>query len=300
MGVSLSVLRATWDRTVVRPALAPAVRAMGVLAAASERLGIGRLRALADTGLRPPAAAWALAALLLGQPTSGSGLRDLVFGILLLLVLERTLPPLAVTMPLGLRALPPTPAAAALLALSAAAAHGSGLLVLVLLVLACELARRWRRLPLADALCRALGAALRVDAGALLLGGGRSALLPVLVGAAVLLSALAEARATPVASEGPARLVGRTALDLLLLGAFAFLLAAALALPSELGLLGPVPSAWAVLGWPLLAIAALAVLGAATAPSGGGSGTRFARVAAAAGFLWIVTLVLAARSAGAG
>jgi hypothetical protein len=228
---------------------------------------------LRTSDLRLPAAVFVLVPLLLGPSAPTGALRDLLLGFLLFLVVERAIPSIAAALPSAGRSLALTPrswpwahGAAALAALAAAAAYGSGLLLLVLLVAACELARRLRRATFLDVASLAVGAALRVDAGALLLGGGRGALLPLLVGSCVLFLTLARVRTGTPATLGPARLVGRGALDLALLASFSLLLVLTLALTTEQGLLADRPSPWAVLGWGLFAVAGLAVLVSADRP----------------------------------
>lgn len=223
--------------------------------------------------LHLPAAVFVLVPLLLGPSASTAARRDLLVGFLLFLVVERAIPSIAATLTSAGRSLALTPRSwpwvhgtAALAALAAAAAYGSGLPLLVLLVAACELARRLRGATFLDVASLAVGAALRVDAGALLLGGGRGALLPLLVGCCVLFLTLARVRTGPGATLGPARLVGRGAFDLALLASFSLLLVLTLALATEQGLLADRPSPWALLVWGLLTVAGLAVLVSADRP----------------------------------
>ena len=300
MGPSISTLRAGAGRLALPRALLPAVGALGA------QLG-GRVGAALAAGLRlrPPAAMLALAPLLIGPPASATALRDLVLGVLLLLVLERALPPLAAVLPGPWRAVPAMPAAAALAALVAAALQGSGLLLPVLLATACDLVGRRLRDAVPLAVCLAAGAALRVDVGALLLGGGRDALLPLTVGAGLLLTALAAARAgapggVPAGATGAGRAERVRQLELGLLASFAALLGLALALATRIGVLGATPSAWAVLGMPLLGLAGLAVLAAADCPREAQRTGRLRAVAVLAAGGWLVTLATAAWLAGSG
>ncbi len=296
MGVSLTGLRAAGAGPATVRVLAGAVqRSAPVVLGSGERLAAR----LGVAELRAPAAAFLLVPLLLGPPAAAAELRDLLLGLLLFFVIDRTVPPLAAAAPGSLRGLPWTSTAAALLAFAAAAAHGSGLLVLVLLVAGCECARVLRRATPVDAACLALGAALRVDAGALLLDGGRGALLPLLVGSGVVLAWLARARGASATTAGPGRAAGRGPLDLVLLGVFSLVLTLALALPAQLGLLGDVPSPWVGLGWPLLAAAGLAVLAAADRPGAAG-GRRVGRLVVALAVAWLATFTLAVRLGGSG
>lgn len=248
--------------------------------------------------LRPPAASFAVAPLLLAPPIGAQALHDLGFGVLLLFVVERAVARIVAAAPGPLRLEPFATAVAAALAVAAAALHSPGLLLLVLLLALCEIGAHGRWAALAGPVCLALATALRVDAGALLLGADRSLFLPLLIGCAVLLVALARRRLAPSASVGPARVSGRGALDLLLLGAFALLSSLALALLAELGLLGERPSPWALAGWSLLVAAGLATLAAADRP-GAAEGRLFGLSAGAAGGA-LVSLVLAVGLAGSG
>jgi hypothetical protein len=167
----------------------------------------------------------------------------------------------------------------------------------------CEAIRQHRPEALRDVVCLGVGAALRVDVGALLLGSGRGALLPLLVGTAALLLATARARLARVAADGQARTVDQGALDFASLAAFSFFLAAALALASERGLLGTAPSPVALLGLVAIALGSLAFLAperqqshaTRTAPTSLPTG-----LGAAAGGLGIFAFVLAVRLTGAG
>jgi len=202
MGVSLTGPRPNGAGPATVRLLAGAVRRsasalLGSCRRLAARLGMAELRA--------PAATFLLVPLLLGPQASAAALRDLLAGLLLVLVIERAVPPLAPASRGSLRELPWTSAAAAVLALAAAVAHSAGLLVLVLLVAGCEWARAVRPATPLDAACLALGAALRVDAGALLLGGGRGALLPLLVGSGVALVSLGRVRGASAPTAGPAR-----------------------------------------------------------------------------------------------
>ncbi len=216
--------------------------------------------------LRPPAASFALTPLLLAPPPAPQALRDLLFGTLLLSVVERAVARIVAAEPGPLHLPLLSASAAAAFALAAAALHSPGLLLLVLLLVLCEVGAHGRRTALVAPVCLAVGAALRVDAGALLLGVGRGMLLPLLVGTALSTVALAGRRLAPAARLRPARPADRGALDLLLLGSFALLVSLALALLSELGLLGDRPSPWALVAWSLLVAAGLATLAAADRP----------------------------------
>lgn len=324
MGVSVSTLRAAAGRLVDPRALPPAARALrSALArarhavarpvgAAAARSGPGRLlRAwaggalAAGRGLRPPAALLALAPLALGPPAAPAALRDLLLGLLLLLVLERAAAPLAAALPGPWRAVPPAPAAAALAALAAAASAGAGLLLPVLVAAGADLAGRRLGGALPRALCLALGATVRVEAGALLLGGGRGPLLPLAVGAAVLLATLAAAGPARPAASRAARAAGDGRLDLWRLAGLALALGLAMALATEVGGLGAAPSPWAVLGTPLLLLAGLSVLAAGALPAAGGAAdpqraARLRTIAAAAALAWLATLAGAAWPVGPG
>lgn len=248
--------------------------------------------------LRPPAAALALIPLPLALPVGADALRDLAFGFLLLFVVERAVARIAAAEAGPLRLEPFATAVAVAFAVAAAALHSAGLLLLVLLLALCELGAHGRRSALAGPVCFALGTALRVDAGALLLGADRSLFLPLVIGYAVLLVALARRRVAPPASAGPARVTGRAVLDLLLLGAFALLSSLALALFAELGLLGERPSALALAGWSLLVAAGLATIAAADRP-GAVERRLFGLSAGAAGGA-LVSLALAVGLGGSG
>jgi hypothetical protein len=295
MGVSLTGPRPNGAGPATVRLLAGAVRRSASALLGSCRRLVARLGV---TELRAPVAAFLLVPLLLGPPATAA-LRDLLLGLLLFFAIERAVPPLVPALCGSFRELPWASAAAAVLALAAAVAHGSGLLVLVLLVVGCECARAIRPATPLDAACLALGAALRVDAGALLLGGGRGALLPLLVGSGVALVSLGRVRGASAPTAGPARATARGPLDLLLLAAFALVSTVALALSAELGLLGEAPSPWIVLGWPLLAAAGLAVLAAADRPGGAG-GLRFESLALALAAVWLATFALAVRLGGGG
>mgnify|MGYP000306632944 CR=1 FL=1 len=296
MGVSLTGPRTTGGgRAAMRLLAEGARRSVGASVGSGRRLAAR----LGQAELRAPAATFLLVPLLLGPQASAAALRDLLAGLLLFLVIERAVPPLVPASRGSLRELPWTSAAAAVLALAAAAAHGPGLLVLVLLVAGCEWARAVRPTTPLDATCLALGAALRVDAGALFLGGGRGALLPLLVGSFVALVAFARARAARASPAESDRAAARGTLDLVLLAAFSLVCAFALALAAELELLGEVPSPWIVLGWPLLAAAGLAVLAAADRPGAAG-GRRVGRLAVALAVAWLATFTLAVRLGGSG
>jgi hypothetical protein len=294
MGISLTGPRTTESGPARVRMLAGALRRsaaafVGSLRRLAARLGMAEVRA--------PAATFLLVPLLPGPQPPAPALRDLLLGLLLFLVIERAVPAAAPVLRGALRGLPWASVAAAVVALAAAALHGAGLLVLGLLVAACEVARALRPATALDAACLAFGAALRVDAGALVLGTGRGALLPLFVGSGVALGALARLRRASGATAGAGRAAGRAPLELLLLAAFSLVLAVALALPAELGLLGEVPSPGIVLGWPLLAAAALAVLAAADRPDGG-AGSRIGRLASAPAAAWLATFVPAVRLGG--
>lgn len=248
--------------------------------------------------LRPPAASFALAPLLLAPPIGSQALHDLVFGVLLLFVVERAVARILAAEPGPLRLEPFAPAVAAAFTVAAAALHSPGLLLLVLLLALCEIGAHGRWAARAEPVCVALGTALRVDAGALLLGADRSLFLPLTIGCGVLFVALARHRVAPPASAGPARVAGRAVLDLLLLGAFALLSSLALALPTELGLLGERPSPWALAGWSLLVAAGLATIAAADRP--GAAERRFVGLSAGAAGGALVSLALAVGLAGSG
>ena len=296
MGVSLTGPRPNGAGPATVRLLAGAVRRsasalLGSCRRLAARLGMAELRA--------PAATFLLVPLLLGPQASAAALRDLLAGLLLVLVIERAVPPLAPASRGSLRELPWTSAAAAVLALAAAVAHSAGLLVLVLLVAGCEWARAVRPATPLDAACLALGAALRVDAGALFLGGGRGALLPLLVGSFVALVAFARARGARASPAETGRAAARGTLDLVLLAAFSLVSTVALAWSAELGLLADVPSPWVVLGWPLLAAAGLAVLAAADRPGAAGA-RRVGRLAVALAVAWLASSALAVRLGGGG
>ncbi len=248
--------------------------------------------------LRPPAASVAFAALLLASPVGAQALHDVVFGVLLLFVFERAVARIVAAEPGPLRLEPFATAVALAFAVAAAALHSPGLLLLVLLLALCEIGAHGRWPALATPVCLALGTALRVDAGALLLGADRSLLLPLVVGSAVSFVVLVRRRLLPAPSLGPARLTGRGTLDLLLLGSFALFVSLVLALSTEVGLLAERPSAWALAGWALLVAASLATLAAVDRPAAV-EGRLFGLSAGAAG-VGLVALVLAVRLGGAG
>ena len=296
MGTSLGGSRTTGGGRAAMQLLAEGTRrSVGASVGSGRRLAAR----LGMAELRVPAATFLLVPLLLAPQASAVALRDLLAGLLLFLVVERAVPPLVPASRGALRGLSWTNGAATALALAAAAAHGPGLLVLVLLVAACEFARARRPATTLDAVCLALGAALRVDAGALLLGSGRGAFLPLFVGSGVALVALARLRGASAAVGGSGRAAARGPLDLLLLAAFSLVSAVALAWSTELGLLADLPSPWVVLGWPLLAAAGLAVLAAADRP-GGAAGPRFGRLALGLGTTWLATFAAAVRLGGIG
>lgn len=296
MGVSVTIRRLGARLPAASRAIGAAGRLWQQLSDSTKRRLEGWLASWAR--FRPPAVLLALAPLLLAPSVSPAALRDLIVGVLLFAVVERAVAELAGgpagRLPVKLN----LPVIAALSALAAAALHGFGLLLLVLLVAGCELARSERRTGLVAPVCVAVAAALRVDAGALLLGSDRNLLLPLVIGTGVLLVALAQARCAPTATTGPARGVGRGLLDWALLAAFALLLSLALALLTEVGLLAATPSLWAVFGFPLLALAGIAALAATDRP-GPGAG-RFGGLAALAASAWLVTMVLAVRLPSAG
>jgi len=295
MGVSLTGPRTNRAGPATVRLLAGAVRRSASALLGSCRRLVARLGV---TELRAPVAAFLLVPLLLGPPATAA-LRDLLLGLLLFFAIERAVPPLVPALCGSFRELPWASAAAAVLALAAAVAHGSGLLVLVLLVAGCEWARAVRPATPLDAACLALGAALRVDAGALFLGGGRGALLPLLVGSFVALVAFARARGARASPAETGRAAARGTLDLVLLAAFSLVSTVALAWSAELGLLADVPSPWVVLGWPLLAAAGLAVLAAADRPGAAGA-RRVGRLAVALAVAWLASSALAVRLGGGG
>lgn len=285
----MAVSVAMWRGRVVERALAVVA---GPRIAALRRLARELARRLAGLG-PPPLAALALAPLALGPP-GPSGPRDLLVGLLVLVALERAVPPLAAIGTLAWRELPRLPLAMAVSALAVAALLHPGLVVLALLAAACDIVRARGPSAAAAAAALALAAALRVDAGALLLGGPRGLLLPATIGALALVAALARARAaheTGRRPDPPAPTGGR--LDLGLLAAFALALALALALAGERGVLGATPDGWAVLGVPLLAAALLATLRAAERSPDPGRVRGPERIAAAAGLGWLASLALA-------
>lgn len=296
MGVSVANLRVRSVRSAVSKgsdATAPGVAATPEPNRIRPVAWIAGLRRL-----RPPAASFALAPLLLTPPIGSQALQDLVFGVLLLFVVERAVTRFVAAEPGPLRLEPFATAVAAAFTVAAAALHSPGLLLLVLLLPLCEIGAHGRWAALAAPVCVALGTALRVDAGALLLGADRSLFLPLAIGCGVLLVGLARRRVAPPASAGPARVAGRAVLDLMLLGAFALLSSLALALFAELGLLGERPSPWALAGWSLLVAAGLATLAAADRP-GAVERRLFGLSAGAAGGA-LVSLALAVGLGGSG
>lgn len=287
----MAVQVATWRARATRQ---PSAVRRGSPGKALRRHGEGLVRAIGWLG-PPPLAMLALAPLALGPPATTAP-RDLLIGLLVLVALERAVPPIASPQPAGWRALPRAPMAIAALALAVAAVFQPGLGLLAALAAACDGLRARCRLPSVAAGARAVATALRVDAGALLLGGPRGVLLPATIGALVLVATLARARSPggPGRRGEPiARAAGR--LDLLLLAAIALVLALGAALLTEQSVLGPAPSPWAVLAVPFLAAAVLATPGILEPrpASGRVPGRDVLAASAAAG--WLASLALACR-----
>lgn len=204
-----------------------------------------------------PIALLAFAPLGLGPPATGSGLGELLLGLVALVALERLVPSLGAAI-LSARRPKPVDLVAVPLALAAAALVRPGLVPIALLFAACLLARGFGRSAVLAAVATALAAALAVEAGALLLGGERDLLAPAAVGSLVLFEGLVR-----LARTGNGRFGGGDPdrLAPVQLAAFCLTLALILALATGRDLLGPEPSLWTVSSLPLLAMALLVRLG---------------------------------------
>lgn len=205
-----------------------------------------------------PIALLAFAPLGLGPPTTGSGLGELVPGLVALVALERQVPSLGAAI-LSARRPKPADLVAVPLALAVAALVRPGLVPIALLFAACLLAREFGRSAALAAVATALAAALAVEAGALLLGGERDLLAPAAVGSLVLFEGSVRLARTGNGRSGGA---DPDRLALTRLAAFCLALALVLALASGRDLLGPEPNVWMVSILPLLATALLVRLAA--------------------------------------
>lgn len=204
-----------------------------------------------------PIALLAFAPLALGPPTTGSGLGELLLGLVPLVALERNLPTVGTAI-LSARRPQPVHLAVVALALAAAALLRPGLVPIALLFAGCLLVRACARSGVLAVVATALAAGLAVEAGALLLGGERDLLPPAAVGALVWFEGSVRLARTDHRSSGtdPGRLA------LARLAAFCLALALVPALATGRDLLGPEPDVWMVSTLPLLATALLVRLAA--------------------------------------